>query len=174
MNIYEQWEKSLKSTEIVRPRIKPLLTDSHTELPYIFLAESAVNKDTTVVRKGKIIVEKPMIILPPNMPQFDGFDEMGQNKTTVDFLLLRGVSFPSFKYNNRVALLDIYNAKLSKGIDHYKSELQKAEDVHCGLIIGPEDCWQCSIIVFVAMMISRSAEQDLKKLLNNYHKKNKV
>ena len=47
MNIYELWEKALKHTEIIRPRILPLLTYARTELSYIFLAESVVNMNIT-------------------------------------------------------------------------------------------------------------------------------
>ena len=74
MNIQDGWEKALKYTKIIRPRPKDLLTFEATEVPYIFLSESLVNLGDTVVRKGQIMVEKPAIILPSNMPQFEGFD----------------------------------------------------------------------------------------------------
>ncbi len=168
MNIYEQWEKALKITEVIRPRIMPLLTYAATELPYVFLAESAVNKDTTVVRQGKVNVEKPTIFLPPNSPQFDGFEmNSSEIRGAVDFLLLRGVFFPSMKYNNQICYLDVYDDKLSGAVKHYKSKMQKAEDVNSGLILGPEDCWQMSVMVFVCQMVSRSAEDDIKKLMSN-------
>ena len=165
--IYEQWQKALKYTEVIRPRIKPLSSYETTKLPYVFLTESVVNKDTTVVRTGQVMVEKPSIILPPNMPQLNGFEE-ADNGSCVDFLLVRGIYFPSYKYNNKVQRLDIYNDKLNKALKHYREELQKSEDVHTGLVLGPEDAWSFSILIFVCMMASRAAESDVKRLLDEY------
>jgi hypothetical protein len=66
MNIQDGWEKALKNTRIIRPRSKDLLTFEATEVPYILLSESSVNLGDTVVRKGRMMVEKPAIILPNN------------------------------------------------------------------------------------------------------------
>lgn len=166
-HIYEQWERALKSTEVIRPRIKPLFTYETTHMPYVFLAESAVNKDTTVVRTGQIIVEKPRIILPPNMPQFEGFEEFDHMRGAIDFLLVRGIMFPSFKYNNKIFRLDVFNDKLNKALEHYKNDLQRSEDVHTGLVLGLEDIWFFSVLIFGCMMASRSAESDIKHLLED-------
>jgi hypothetical protein len=57
MNIQEGWEKALKTTQIIRARAQSLETYSATQLPYIFLAESAVNSGDTVVRRGEVMVE---------------------------------------------------------------------------------------------------------------------
>ncbi len=176
MDIQEMWQKAIKNTEIMRTRIRLLETFTHTEIPYIFLAESTLNIGDTVVRKGKVLVEKPTIILPGNPPQLQGFEfedavDIDANKV-IDFLLIRGVRFPSLKYNNQTSLIDIYEGLLKKAIEHYKDGLQRAEDVHTGLIIGPEDCWQLSVLIFVGAMVSRSAEEDIKRLLDHYKHNN--
>jgi hypothetical protein len=171
-NLYEQWEKALRNTETIRPRIKPLETFSHTQVGYIFLADSAIHKNTTIVRKGNIKVERPALILPPDRPQFKGFD-IDNTDRIIDFLLIRGISFPSLKYNNKVSNLDIYNDKLDKAIDFYKNELQKKEDINSGLIIGLEDCWQFSIFIFAAMMASKAAKNDIERLIREYKNKDK-
>ena len=112
MNIQDGWEKALKNTKIIRQRPKDLLTFEATEVPYIFLSESFVNLGDTVVRKGQIMVEKPAIILPSNSPQFEGFDFEkefhSEQDMVLNFLLVRGVTFPSLKYNNKTYSLDIY------------------------------------------------------------------
>ena len=106
MDIQEAWQKALKQTEIVRPRVEPLSRTAATELPYIFLAESAVNRGDTVVRTGAITVEKPSIILPSNLPHFEGFEEdeksSWKENAVMQFFLVRGVRFPSLKYNIRL------------------------------------------------------------------------
>lgn len=172
MNIQDGWEKALKHTKIIRPRPKDLLTFESTEVPYIFLSESSVNLGDTVVRKGHVTVEKPAIILPSNMPQFDGFDfekefRSGQDML-LNFLLVRGISFPSLKYNNKTHSIDVYEGHLEKAIGYYSDKLQQGEDVTNGLVTGPEDSWQFSILIFIATQIVRSADTDIKRLLEKF------
>jgi hypothetical protein len=175
MDIMDRWEKALKGTEIIRSRIHPLSFFEATELPYIFLAESAVNTGDSVVRKGKVFVEKPSVLLPENIPQLEGFDfdkEPDFNEDTViNFLIVRGVRFPSYRYNNKTNSLDIFEGRLKNAIDHFSDELQKSENVHSGLIVGPEDCWQFSILIFICAMVARSADKDIKRLLDDFEKR---
>jgi len=175
MDIEKTWEKALRNTEVIRTRIKALMTSGTTYVPYILLSESAVSSDDTVVRKGEVIVEKPTLIVPPNNPQFEGFefdekDEIEQN-TVINFLLVRGIMFPSLKYDNKISSLDIFEGKLSTAIKHYESLLQQKENVNTGLIAGPQDVWQYSLLIFICSQIARNAEGDIKKLLDEYHKK---
>ena len=174
MNIQEFWEKALKKTEIVRPRVQPLLSHAATHLPYICLSESSVNMGDTVVRKGEVVVEKPALVMPYNTPHFEVFDfekEMHFSENTLtNFFLVRGVSFPSMKYNNVTSSMDVQPGNLSKIIEEQKALLQQHENVHSGLIVGPEDCWQFSILIFVASQIMRSADGDIRKLLDDHWK----
>ena len=171
MNIQEIWEKAVKKTEIIRPRVMPLSAHSVTHLPYVCLSESAVNAGDTVVRRGEVTVEKPVIVLPHNMPQFEGFDfekEMHVNEDLFkSFLLVRGVQFPAMKYNNKSYSVDVFEGGLSKAIEHHKSLMQQHENVHTGLVAGPEDCWQFSVVLFICSQIMRSADGDLKRLLDD-------
>ena len=171
MNIQDSWEKAVKKTEIVRPRVTPLSTFSVTHLPYVCLSESAVNAGDTVVRRGEVLVEKPSIVLPHNMPQFEGFDfekEMHVNEDLFkSFLLVRGVQFPALKYNDKKHSIDVYEGGLSSAIESYKATLQQNENVHTGLIAGPEDCWQFSVILFVCGQVVRSLDGDIRRLFDD-------
>ncbi len=174
MNIQQSWEKALKHTEIIRSRVSSLLTHKETLVPYLLLSESTINVGDTVVRKGEVLVERPKLILPPNIPQLEGFELEGEDEGTwedqsvVNFLLLRGVTIPSLKYNNKTHSLDIFEGKLSKAIDHFNHQLQYAENVNMGLITGPEDCWQFSLLIFICSQIAKNAEIDIRRLLEEY------
>jgi len=172
VDIHESWEKALKLTEIVRPRVQPLSTFEATQLPYIFLAESLVNHGDTVVRKGEVTVDKPSIILPPYMPQLEGFEFdkkfSGAEDYLTTFLLVRGIKFPSMKYENKVNSLEVFEGKLKQAIDLYSRQLQKQENLSTGLVIGSEDCWQFSILIFVCGQALRSAEGDIRKIFDRY------
>ncbi len=175
MNIQESWEKALKTTEIVRPRVQGLHTFEATQIPYIFLAESQVNRGDTMVRKGSIMVEKPSIILPFNLPQFEGFNfeedlHVGDDFVPT-FLMVRGIQFPSLRYNNKTDRLEVFEGSLNKALEHHRALLQRDEDVHTGLVTGKADCWQFSVLIFVCTQVARGAEGDFKKLLEDYRKK---
>jgi len=166
VNLEEQWEKALGSTQVLRFRLPHLATLHSTEVPYIFLAESLVNLGDTVVRRGKVLVHKPAIILPGNLPQFEGFgfeDNLNVNEETLkSFFLVRGISFPSLKFKNETSKVDVYEGSLQKAIEHFKDKLERSEDVHVGLIVGTADCWQFSIIIYAGMLMAKSVDSDLK------------
>jgi len=170
MDIEHTWEKARDKTEIVRGRAKALSTFSHTAVPYIFLAESSVNEGNTVIREGKVIVEKPMIVLPQDLPQFEGFDfeddfEVSQELIQT-FFLMRGIRFPSLKYNNTVYKVDLDENALSIAVKKYKKLLEQKEDVSTALILGPEDCWQFSLLLYIANLVGRCARSDIRNLMD--------
>ena len=169
------WEKSLKNTEIVRSRIKSLKTNAETHVPYVLLSASAINQGDTIVRKGEVTVEKPSIIMPPHQPMLNGF-ELDEESTfkkdsLINFLLVRGISLPSLQYDNITSSLDIHEGDLDSAVKHYLRDLQRKEDVNVGLLVGPEDCWQFSLLIFICAQISKNAENDIKKLLENFRKR---
>jgi len=174
MNLEQGWEKALKNTEIIRSRVQALMTTGNTLVPYIMLSESAINKDDTVVRNGEVIVEQPALIIPPNNPQFNGFEFEGDQgidqNSMVNFLLVRGISIPSFRYDNRTSSLDVFEGRLSTAIKHYQSLLQQKENVRTGLIAGPEDVWQFSLLIFICSQIARNATTDIRRLLDDFRK----
>ncbi|KJJ84528.1 hypothetical protein OMAG_001632 [Candidatus Omnitrophus magneticus] len=171
MDIESLWEKAVNETEVVRGRVSELSTFQETAVPYIFLSESLVSEGTTVVRRGKLLVEKPMIILPQSLPYFEGFDFEGEMETREEFVqtffLLRGVKFPSLKYNNITQELKIEEEFLSKVIQKYKKQLEKKEEINTVLLTGPSECWQFSILFYIGALIGRCAKLDAEKLFKN-------
>jgi hypothetical protein len=175
MDLHEAWSKALKQTEIVRARVSALQTFQTTNVPYILLSESEINEGDTVVRRGEVMVDKPSLILPPNLPQLEGFEfKEGQSfdqQAMINFLLIRGVSLPSLKYNNTTFNLDIFEGNLNKAVKHYLEELQRQENVSAGLFIGPEDVWQFSLLIFICSQIARNTEMDIRKLIEDFKKR---
>ncbi|MFC1658924.1 hypothetical protein ACFL1D_06035 [Candidatus Omnitrophota bacterium] len=175
MDLDKKWNEALAKTEIIRVRIPYLSAFDATSITYIFLAESAVNLGDTLVRRGKILIQRPAIILPADMPQFEGFDFEKEYKINAEmvrmFLLVRGVSFPSLRYEHEVSLLDIYEGSLKKAKAHFEENLQRAEDVQTGLVIGTEETWQFSLLIYVGLLIGKSMPSDLRKLWERFKDK---
>jgi len=176
MDFMEKWDKATQETKILRSRLRSLLAFEATELPYVALASSSVNPGDTVVRKGKVVVHRPLLLLPSRfLPQFEGFDFEEDYQVDSDkirrFLLMRGISFPSLKYCNETHTVDVLEGCLEKAMDYFSREMEKREDVHSGLMVGPEDCWHFSVIIYVATLAVRSLPGDLEKLLDDFNKK---
>lgn len=172
MDIQKNWDNALRNTRIVRSRIKSLLTFADTNVPYVLLSKSSINIGDTVVRKGDVVIGKPSIILPPNIPQLNGFDF--EDKTDfeenmlMNFLMVRGITMPSFKYNNETYSVDVREQGLDQTISHYKEKFQQAEDVHTGLLVAPEECWQFSLLIYLCMQAAKNTEIDIRNFLKKY------
>jgi hypothetical protein len=175
MNIQESFEKALKETDIIRSRVLSLQTFADTHVPYILLSASSINPGDTVVRKGEVLVQKPSLILPSNIPQFDGFnaEEAAElnSDSMINFLLVRGISLPSMKYNNKTSSLDIFEGKIDEAIKHYGNHMQAQENTSTGLLVGPEDVWPFSLLIFICSQIARNSSTDIRKLLEHWHQK---
>ena len=172
MDLENIWAKALKDTEILRARVQSLSVESSTSVPYILLSESSINTNDTVVRRGEILVEKPLLMIPPHNPQLMGFDfekDTGvSDNSIVNFLLIRGIALPSLRYDNRTMTLDIYEGSMSECIRHYQDSLQRVENTTTGLIRAPEDAWQFSLLIFVCSQIIRNADMDIRAMLRKY------
>ena len=173
MDIEQLWEKAQKKTEIVRGRVKSLPTFKNTKVPYIFFAESALNEGHTIIRKGEVLVERPMILLPEDLPQFDGFDleeDMDIEQGTLQmFFLMRGIRLPSLKYNNTTYKLDLVEKSLAATVTKYKKKMEKKENVTTALILGPEDCWQFSLFLYMARLVGRCVRNDMINFIDRFN-----
>lgn len=161
MNIEELWLKAIDKTEIYRARLRYLYTFDQTALPYIYMAESALNAGDVIVRRGNIVAERPLVFMPGNLPQFEGF----QMPDVAPFLFMRGVAFPTMKYSNETHKLDVIPGPLSKAVERYKKQLEQKEDVATGLVVAPEDCWQFAILIYAAALAAKSIPEDIKNIL---------
>jgi len=175
MDIESLWDKARSQTEILRMRLQDLATFDTTAVPYIFLGESMVNPGDTVVRQGKVLIDRPAIMLPKWSPQFEGFEfDAGlrmSDEHVVTFLLMRGVNFPSLKYQHQLSSLEVMERSLREAVSHYEQRLQRAEDTKTGLVVGPEETWQLSLLLLVGALVIRSAEGDVRRLIEEWKRR---
>ena len=176
MDFHDAWALALQNTEIIRSRVAMLHTFADTEVPYILLSPSLVNPGDTVVRRGVVTVQRPAIFLPPNIPQFEGFDFLhnGADGSVVNFLMVRGVSLPSFHYNNQTLSLEVIDGGVREAAASLANQLQREEDVAAGLLIGHEEVWPLSLLIFTCSQIARNTELDFKRLMDQYHRKGEL
>lgn len=175
MDLPELWDSACKRTEILRMQVQDLVTFDASVVPYLFLAESAVNPGDTVVRRGHVIIQRPALVLPAFSPQFEGFGGDPElrlsDELLATFLLVRGIQFPSLRYRHERSSLDVVEASLQASITRFTDQLAAAEDIRTGLVVGPEEAWPCSILLMVGALVVRSAEGDLRRILEAWRKR---
>ena len=175
MDIEQLWDRARKQTEVIRMRMQDLSTVDATKISYIFLAESSLNTGDTVVRKGAVVIDRPSIILPGFSPQFQGFplddDTPLSQDALATFFLVRGIQFPSLKYQHVRSSLDVVDGSLQQAVRRTEDQLQRAEDIATGLVVGPEDAWQLSVLLLVGALVVRSADGDLRRILEDWRKR---
>ena len=171
MDFQQAWERALKETNIIRSRVSSLHTFDDTRVPYIFLSPSLINDGDTVVRRGEVVVQRPSLILPPNIPRFEGFEfeqeEGADQNGVVSYLLLRGITVPSLTYNNKTSSLDVFEGDMTRAIAYFANQLEREEDVTCGLVAGHEEVWQFSVLIFICSQIARNTQVDIKRLMDD-------
>jgi hypothetical protein len=175
MDSSSAWEKALRETNIVRSRVTGLQTFSETHVPYVLLSPSMINVGDTVVRTGEVLVHRPSLILPPNIPQLEGFNFEGEDSfkedTMINFLMVRGITLPSMKYDNKISSLNVFEGKMDDAIGVYGNRMQREENTSAGLICGPDEVWQLSVLIFVCSQIVKNSSTDIRRLLDEYHHK---
>src|ERR1700733_7990812 len=116
MDITSAWEKALRETDIIRSRVMALQTFGETQVPYVLLSPSMINEGDTVVRTGEVLIHRPSLILPPNIPQLEGFNFENEGSfeenNMINFLMVRGISLPSMKYDNKIFSLNVFEGKI--------------------------------------------------------------
>ena len=175
MNVHDAWHKALRETDIIRSRVQSLQTFQETHVPYVLLSASSINPGDTVVRRGEVVVDRPSLILPPNIPQLEGFSLEGFNlfdqENMINFLLVRGITVPSLKYDNKTHSLDVFEGDVQAAIGHYGNSLQRQENTVAGLLTGPEDVWPFSLLIFICSQIAKNSATDIRRLLDEYHRR---
>ncbi|HEY4000641.1 MAG TPA: hypothetical protein VGO93_17355 [Candidatus Xenobia bacterium] len=164
MGFQEDFARAVRETEVRRQRTSRLLTVGTTELPYVLLSTSVVNLGDTVVRQGMVRVEPPTLLLLNRPHQFEGFED---EESPAEGLLALGrmARFPPGKYSNIDSQLDVFEGTLESAISQVQTRLDNAADRQTGVVIGPADLWNMSLLVYVSKMIVQSAPHDVEQLL---------
>ena len=82
------------------------------------------------------------------------------------FLLIRGVSFPSLKYYHETDSIDVMEKPMDDATSYLLNLLDKEDNTDTGVLTGPEDCWQFSVIIYAGGLMARSASRDIRRLLD--------
>lgn len=166
MNFEKQFNLAIKNTKILKNPKHRLSTFGQTRINYFFLAEVAGFKDRSRLREGLVIAEKPKLITPDLMKnRFEGFgpesEEFGKWLTHK-----YGESFRAleYKFRNEDKSTHIEYSSTPLLAERIIQDLIEKENNQSAVIFGPDQCWQISIMKFIADECIASFESNIKDL----------
>jgi hypothetical protein len=162
--------EAVERTEILRLPKQSLTTFGTTNIYYYLVTEPAYaeltpNTTETVVREGRVIAEKPIIVTPYYLSSLEGFSENARRY--FDYLIKNyGNNIPGllYAYRNEPKEMNIVSdnllavvAKLNEGID-------KRGDPLTTIIKGMDEMWDIALIKFIFEMTQRSVGNNIRQM----------
>ncbi len=164
MEKYDQFEHALKATEVIRRANRKLYTFTSTTVNYTIGTE-LTEKILVEVRKGKVTVEKPVVIAPSYFAEnsLEGFEE--EQAEQIQMLLKKfGLRALRYKYKNETEDTKIISGRIENIIDRIKNEMDARGDNLAVLIKGVPEMWGISLMKYVIELISTSFPGNVKEL----------
>eukprot|EP00871_Galdieria_phlegrea_P004422 jgi/Galph1/4981/GphlegSOOS_G3654.1 len=168
MGIAEDFADAWFKTHIHRRRKEQLLITEATELPYIILSPAEMNKNETAVRKGKVTVEQPQIILPGQSRRIADFSKLEEEKfrdIKNSLILGRLIKFPAGRYRHLSYALDINPVSVKVLTEEWFTRLEQENDGVTGLVSTCAQNWQLALLVYIAQTVGRSMYSDIDAVL---------
>jgi hypothetical protein len=162
MDINERIEFAVQQTEILRPPKQSLATFGATNIYYYLLTEPVYTELTgeaseTVVRKGRVIAERPRIVTPYYLSQLQGFSH--EARKYLDALIRsRGPDVPGlfYTYCNEPKDLSIVSDHWQVVVARLNAEIDRHGDPLTSIIKGEGDLWDVSLLKFIYEVTSGS------------------
>lgn len=162
MDKYQRLKYALENTRILRQSKLYISTFISTELPYYLLTEAP--DDETELRKGCVIVEKPMIIIPQYIAEnyFEGFgdDQLEYLQTLMLHPAFKGLGYRYKNVDKKIELIDKGLNEVLKIVDR---EI-KRENKYAGIIHGVLGLWGISLMKYVLGVIGKSFPGNIQEL----------
>ncbi|MFC1593097.1 hypothetical protein ACFL4C_03690 [Candidatus Omnitrophota bacterium] len=163
-------EYVVRHTEILRPPKQNLATFGTTNIYYYLVTEPAYTElvesvTETVVREGRVIAERPRIVTPYYLSQFEGFSSKARRYFEI-LLRTHGphASGLFYTYKNEPKELTIVSDSLLSVVDKLNTKIDKRGDPLVSIIKGEDDLWDVSLLKFIFEMTRKSLQQNVRQL----------
>jgi len=158
-------EDAVKNTEILRLPKQTLATFGNTNIAYYMVTEPIYSDmepgvNETVVRKGRVIAQRPRIVTPYYLSQVEGFSP--DAKRYFEMLSReQGANTPGliYTYRNEPEGLTIVADGLDSVVDKINNDIDKSGDPLVTIIKGRDELWDVSLMKFI-FEITKSSFQD--------------
>jgi len=166
----ERIKHAVKHTEILRLPKQTISTFGMTNIYYYLLTEPAYSelvKDVTetVIREGRVIAERPMVVTPYYLSQLEGFSP--EARKYFDMLIkIQGANAPGlfYAYKNEPKELTIVSDSLLSVVNKLNAEIDKRGDPLASIIKGEDELWDVSLMKFIYEVTRNSLPDNLMQM----------
>ena len=166
----ERIERAVRHTEILRLPKQTLATFGMTNIGYYLLTEPVYSElekgvTETVVREGRVVAERPRIVTPYYLSQFEGFSP--DAKRYLNMLIKKyGRNTPGlfYSYRNEPKGLTIVADSITRVVDRINAEIDKHGDPLVTIIKGEDELWDVALLKFIYEMARNSVQSNLLQL----------
>jgi hypothetical protein len=162
MEMDEKIEYAVKHTEILRPPKQTLATFGATNIGYYMVTE--LLERASVVREGRVIVERPRIVTPTYLVGLEGFSE--QARRFIDFMAQKNPHEPGlfYRYKNEPKDFNIVSNPLEEVIQRLNQEIDRKGDPLSAIIKGVEELWDVSLLKFTYEITRGSLRSNITEM----------
>ncbi|MCJ7769927.1 MAG: hypothetical protein MUO92_05620 [Dehalococcoidales bacterium] len=163
-------EDAVKHTEILRLPKQTLATFGNTNIAYYMVTEPVYSDmesgvTETVVRKGRVIAQRPRIVTPYYLSQVEGFSPDAKRY----FRMLsreQGPDTPGiiYSYQNKPEGLTIIVDNLDSVVEKINADIDESGDPLVTIIKGRDELWDVSLMKFIFEITKSSFQNNLIQL----------
>ncbi len=163
-------EEAVKYTEILRLPKQTLATFGNTNIAYYMVTEPIYSDmepgvSETVVRKGRVIAQRPRIVTPYYLSQAEGFSP--DAKRYFEMLSReQGPDTPGiiYSYQNKPEGLTIIVDNLDSVVEKINADIDESGDPLVTIIKGRDELWDVSLMKFIFEITKSSFQNNLIQL----------
>ncbi len=161
---------AVRNTRILRLPRQSLATFGTTNICYYLLTEPAyaeITQETneTVIRKGRVIAERPRIVTPYYLSRLEGFSWEARRYFET-LAKTHGSNAPGlfYSYRNEPKELSIVSHRWQEVVDKLNAEIDQGNDPLTSIIKGEDALWDVSLLKFIYEMVRNSLIDNISEM----------
>ena len=168
MNDEEKLKWALGLTQVLRPTKQALATFGVTNIEYYLVTQPAYADDgaeETVVRRGRVVANRPHIVTPHYLSQAEGFSADAR-RYLARLMAEHGPHAPGiyYTYRNEPGGLDIMSDSLPAVLVKINKEIDEKNNPLAAIIRGADEMWDVSLMKFAFEMTESSFGENVRDL----------
>ncbi len=163
----EIWYAATATRVVLAPQ-RDLETFGQTSVHYYVVTELLDAVNQIRVRQGKIVAERPRVIMPRYFVSqaLENFGKEAQQyvesllRSTEGLRILEyGLRFRKEEHSE-----EVIQGEVNEVADQVAAQAKDRSSVVCGVVIGVDDLWEVSLLKFMSQVISGSAAHNIREL----------
>lgn len=166
----ERIQYAIECTKVLRSPKQHLSTLGTTNIGYYLVTEPAYSDTAsdageTVIREGRVVVERPRIVTPYYLSRLEGFSPDAR-KYFETLIRMHGANAPGlfYAYKNELKGLNIVGDSLPSVVNKLNDDIDKRGDSLAAIIKGVDELWDVSVMKFIYEVTRSSIVDNIRQM----------